>query len=73
MNLKSIMTIHYTGTGRADRGPESETPKGSQWPAEDHPSVLTKRKSGVRVDPGSLWKFVNVDPGTKSLSTRGSS
>ena len=55
-------------TQRADRGPESGPPKGSEWTAEDRQLVLTKRKSGVRVDPGSM-DFFNLDPRTKRLST----
>ena len=52
------------GTQRADRGPESRPPNGSQWTTKDRHSVLTKRKA-ESVDPESLGKFSNVDPEKK--------
>ena len=62
-----IKQMPYTrDTQSSDRGPDSGPPEGSQWTAEDHQSVLTKTRS---MDPGRLWKFCNVDPGTKSLIT----
>ena len=58
--------------GYSKYGPRSRIhiTKGFSVDRRGPPVSANGRKAGF-MDPGSIWKFCNVDPGTKSLSTPG--